>query len=113
MNAKQALKAASKHIEELENFNARATADIKAYNKCIDGMIAGKSPCDWCEDHATGECDKPEHGGKGCDEWMLMWEHGEKGDEGNNAGTDGEGIPEASDGSGEGLKNIEGATGTL
>ena len=32
MNAKQALRAASKHIEELEDFNRRSSAEIKALN---------------------------------------------------------------------------------
>lgn len=68
MNAKQALRAASKRIEELEYYNARASADIRDYNRCIDSMIAGGSPCDWCED--LNEC-QLEAKGKGCPEWML------------------------------------------
>ena len=69
MNAKQALKAASKHIEELEDWNLRASAEIKHLNQCIDSVIAGeKTYCDWCEDQQ--ECQSQ---GKiiGCAEWWL------------------------------------------
>ena len=70
MNAKQALKAASKHIEELEDWNLRAGAEIKHLNQCIDSVIAGeKTYCDWCEDQQ--ECQR-ECKGKGCAEWWLM-----------------------------------------
>ena len=68
MNAKQSLKLASKRIEELEDFNRRCSADIKAYNQCIDSMIAGGSPCDWCEEQE--EC-QLEAKGKGCNGWWL------------------------------------------
>ena len=72
MNAKQSLKAARKHIEELEDWNGKAKRDIKAYNACIDGVIAGKcSFCDWCEENRLGECDRPEKG-TGCGTWWLM-----------------------------------------
>lgn len=115
MNKRQALKAATAMIEdlegkigELEHYNSLSKADITAYNKCIDGMIAGKSPCDWCEENANGECKKPEKGGKGCNEWMLMWDHGEKGDD-----NDGEAVSEAGDAGRIGTENIEGSTGTL
>ena len=69
MNAKQALKKASEHIVELEDYNKRCSADIKAYNQCIDGMIAGKSPCPWCMEYP--ECQKDEKDAKGCGEWWL------------------------------------------
>ena len=76
MNARQAakaaakaVKAAAKRIEELENYNRRACADIKAYNDCIDGMIAGQSPCPWCAEYE--ECQLNEKDGKGCKEWWL------------------------------------------
>lgn len=69
MNARQAAKAAAKKIEELEDFNRRASADIKAYNACIDGVIAGQMTfCDWCEENP--EC-KLEAKGKGCSLWWL------------------------------------------
>lgn len=72
MNAKQSLRQAAKHIEDLEDWNRKATLDIRAYNACIDGVIAGQcSFCDWCEENRLGECDKPEHG-TGCAEWWLM-----------------------------------------
>ncbi len=70
MNAKQAAKAASKRIEELEDWNAKASAEIKHLNQCIDSVIAGeKTYCDWCEDQE--ECQR-ECKGKGCSEWWLM-----------------------------------------
>ena len=72
MNAKQSLKAASTRIEQLEDWNNKAKHDIKAYNACIDGVIAGQcSFCDWCEEERLGECDRPELG-TGCGEWWLM-----------------------------------------
>lgn len=76
MNAKQALRAAAKRIEELEHYNRLASADIKTYNEVIDGMIAGRSPCDWCEDQQ--ECQLQAHAdGKGCDMWMLAFPKGD------------------------------------
>ena len=72
MNMKQSLKAASKRIEQLEDWNNKAKHDIKAYNACIDGVIKGQSSfCDWCEENRLGECDRPEKG-TGCPEWWLM-----------------------------------------
>ena len=71
MNARQAAKAAAKRIEELEDFNRRAVLDIKAYNACIDGVIAGAcSYCDWCQEYE--ECDRPEKG-IGCEMWWLKY----------------------------------------
>ena len=72
MNAKQALKAASKHIEDLEDFNQRAVTEIKALNACIDSVIAGtKTFCDWCEE--AGECQKEwKEKGAGCSDWWMM-----------------------------------------
>ena len=69
MNAKQSLRAASRRIEELENYNQRASADIKAYNLVIDSLLAGGDPCDWCEDH--GECSRDDW--HGCTDWMLAY----------------------------------------
>ena len=72
MNAKQSLRAARKHIEELEDYNNRARAEIKALNQCIDSVIAGeKNYCDWCE--SREEC-QLESKGKGCSEWWLMFD---------------------------------------
>ena len=69
VNAKQSLKAASKRIEELEDWNNKAKHEITAFNACIDSVIAGKrSFCDWCEEKRLGECEK-EQGP--CEEWWL------------------------------------------
>ena len=86
MNCKQSLKACRKYIDELEekiqNMSyqiMRNAADIKAYNEVIDGMIAGKSPCDWCED--LNECQRAVKG-QGCAEWWLRYKEGENESEG-------------------------------
>ena len=68
MNAKQALKAASKHIADLEDFNKRAVSEIKYLNKVIDSVIAGeKTYCDWCQEQDECEREKSD----GCDNWWL------------------------------------------
>jgi len=70
MNGRQAARAAAKQIKELEGYNSLCKLDIIAYNECILGMIAHRSPCDWCQDQ--DECREE---GKdltiGCDMWML------------------------------------------
>ena len=71
MNAKQALKAASKTIEDLMYYNKRCKFDIKLYNEVVSAMIQGQSPCEWCEDHE--ECQLQSKDGKGCEDWMLRW----------------------------------------
>ena len=79
MNGRQAAKAAAKRIEELEDFNRRCSNDIKAYNACIDSVIAGeKCYCDWCEE--AEECSQPEKKLKtGCENWWLKLNHGIEG----------------------------------
>ena len=69
MNAKQALKKVVQRNADLEDYNRRASADIKAYNECIDTMIAGGSPCPWCMEY--DECQLEAKNGKGCSEWWL------------------------------------------
>ena len=71
MNAKQALRAASRHIEDLEDYNRRASSEIKCLNDCIDSVIAGESGyCEWCEEQ--DECQREEKAAnKGCDGWWL------------------------------------------
>lgn len=69
MNAKQALKKVVQRNADLEDYNRRCSADIKAYNECIDTMIAGGSPCPWCEEYA--ECQLEEKDKKGCAQWWL------------------------------------------
>ena len=72
MNGRQAAKRAAERIEELEYFNLRCTQDIKGYVACINHMIHGGSPCEFCED--MSECQlKAKDEGKGCDEWMLAF----------------------------------------
>ena len=77
MNAKQALRAASKHIEDLEDYNRRASLDIKNLYFII-GKVIGDGEgyfCDWCED--AEECKNkpqwPDDSKLGCkDFWMKL-----------------------------------------
>jgi len=71
MNARQAARAAAKRIEELEHFVKLNTQDIKDYNKIIVNMIAGESPCPYCEDWE--ECNLDAKAGKGCQQWWLRY----------------------------------------
>lgn len=87
MNARQAAKAAAKRIEELEDFNRRASADIKEYNSCILDMIEGGSPCKYCEDYS--ECQLEEKDRKGCKEWWLRYKEAEKEDSDDSKGIHG------------------------
>lgn len=76
MNAKQSLKLVAKQLEDLETRMARAERDIKDYNLCIDSMIAGGSPCDWCEEQR--ECQlTAKDDGKGCAKWWLKYQEEE------------------------------------
>lgn len=77
MNAKQATRKMDRHalvkqIADLQFVNSMNQADIVSYNQCIDHMIAGGSPCEFCEDF-NGDCEHPEcrETGKGCPDWML------------------------------------------
>ena len=66
-------RALVKRIVDLEITLKRAMSDIKRYNECIDGMITGQSPCEWCEDKT--ECQREAHKtGKGCELWMLGYD---------------------------------------
>ena len=71
MNARQAAKAAAKRIEDLEHTAAQNAADIKAYNQCIQDMIAGESPCKYCEEMRLCECPNPEKQDHGCQQWWI------------------------------------------
>lgn len=88
MNAKQSLKLAAAHIEELEYANRRYAADVKAYNLCIDGMIKGESPCKWCEEQNECLLEAKERG-VGCTEWWLMDLERRGQDETDNSADDG------------------------
>ena len=77
MNAKQATKKMDrymlvKQIADLQFVNEMNKADIIDYNRCIDYMIAGGSPCEFCEDYEK-DCDHPDcrDAGKGCADWMI------------------------------------------
>jgi hypothetical protein len=74
VNGRQAARAAAAHIQELEHLAKMNKLDIIDYNKVIDSMIAGGSPCEWCEDFQ--EC-QLEAKGKGCADWMLRWQPAE------------------------------------
>ena len=97
MNAKQATKkmdryALVKQIADLEFVNRMNAADIKSYNQCIDYMISGGSPCEFCHDF-TGDCSNPERreAGKGCEDWMLRMKEPEEvfAEKASEEGTDG------------------------
>ena len=77
MNAKQAMRKLDRHalvkqIADLQFVNSMNQADIVSYNRCIDDLIAGNSPCPYCHDF-EGDCEHPEcrEAGKGCPDWML------------------------------------------
>ena len=77
MNGRQAAKAAAARIAEMERVAALNKQDIISYNKCILDMIAGESPCLYCEDWQ--ECQLEAKGGRGCAEWMLKaWKVGDQ-----------------------------------
>ena len=76
MNKKQALKAATalimeleEHVKELERVNTLYKADVQDYYNCIEGTVDGKSICEWCEDHDI--CKLKANGNEGCKEWLL------------------------------------------
>ena len=69
MNARQAAKAASIRIQDLERINKLYAADVKDYYECIEGTVDGESICKWCDDHE--ECQLQAKDGKGCKEWIL------------------------------------------
>jgi len=71
MNGRQAAKLAAKKLEESEYVNMMQSKDIQDYNAVIQHMIAGGSPCDYCEE--LNECQLQAKGGKGCTEWWLRY----------------------------------------
>ena len=73
MNARQAAKLAAKRIEELEHISAQQVKEIQDHDAAMQAVIAGASPCDWCEEARLGDCTAPEKGGKGCSEWWLRF----------------------------------------
>jgi hypothetical protein len=91
MNGKQAARKAAKWIERLEDYNLRASAEIKHLNLCIDSVIAGERTfCSWCEEHE--ECQlKAKETGAGCDQWWLKIDFPED-QEKEDAADDSQGI---------------------
>ena len=72
MNARQALRAVSERLRDIEIVLAGAQNDIVLYNQCIDSMIQGGSPCEFCEDFE--ECQlQAKADGKGCAQWWLRY----------------------------------------
>lgn len=41
--------------------------------QCIFGMTRWETPCTYCEEHRLGVCKKPQHMGKGCEDWTLRF----------------------------------------
>ncbi len=69
---RQSLSAAQARIAELEYVCRNCVKDINWYNRCIEHMIQGGSPCDWCDD--LQECQlKAKDEGKGCLDWILRF----------------------------------------
>ena len=61
-----------KQVSDLGDFNKRCSADIRGYVQNTFAMIAGKSPCEFCEEHRLGECEHKDCEMKnGCDGWWL------------------------------------------
>ena len=77
MNAKQALKAVSQRLSEVEIVLARAQSDINQYNLCIDSMISGGSPCEYCEEEEACQL-QAKTDGKGCAQWWLKYQREEE-----------------------------------
>lgn len=74
MNAKQSLKIVSQKLQDAEMVVRQAERDILYYNRCINALIAGYSPCPWCEEFL--ECDKEEKtlDHVGCSDWWLAYD---------------------------------------
>lgn len=93
MNGRQAARLAANRIRELEYIVSMQSRDIREYNETILDIIAGKTPCNRCEE--ANECTKKEFGSVGCQGWWLHfkkpWEEGGDADgeaEGGGTGTD-------------------------
>lgn len=98
MNGRQAAKAAAKRISELEYVVKMQSKDIRSLYAVILDMIAGKSPCSWCEENRLDECQHEDsHGNAGCHEWWLRTKDPEGGEPDAEGKTEGE--TEQTDGS--------------
>ena len=68
MNAKQAARAASKRIKELEWFNKSAGATIRKLYQALDAVFSGGNVCELCEDYVECQLEAKKQC-KGCPEW--------------------------------------------
>jgi hypothetical protein len=84
MNGRQAARAAAKRIDELEYMVSSQSRDIKDYNAVVLDIIAGKSPCTWCEENRLDECEHASRGSAGCSEWWLRYSTPDKKDGGSD-----------------------------
>ena len=112
MNSRQAAKAASKRIEELEALVAGQTQDIKDLYAAIMDHISGESLCLWCEEYPV--CHLKAKNTASCSEWWLRYR---KGSEGGKwpIGSPENGIDESetiSEGSDEGKNVLSGGDGS-
>lgn len=101
MNARQALRAVSERLRDIEIVLAGAQNDIRRYNECIDSMIQGGSPCEYCEEEEA--CQLQAKGGKGCAQWWLKYQREEA-----VTGGESERVFPASGDSGKAAKNPAG-----
>lgn len=84
MNGRQAARAAAKRVEELEYMVSSQSRDIKDYNAVVLDIIAGKTPCTWCEENRLDECEHASRGSAGCSEWWLRYSTPDKKDGGSD-----------------------------
>ena len=92
MNGRQAARAAAQRIKEMEYIVAMQSKDIKGLYATVLDMIAGKSPCERCEENRLDECEHASLGSAGCSGWWLRTvepEGGEQPDEEGERKTEG------------------------
>lgn len=58
-------------LKDNRSWLAQRDYENQIMQQCIDGMIAGRSPCWWCEE--CKECKQPQHMKKGYDGWFLRF----------------------------------------
>ena len=62
-------------LEVTQYQNLMYSHDVRTYVECIHHMIAGDSPCEYCEERNECQLTAKELG-KGCQEWWLRWGEG-------------------------------------